>query len=133
MPSTASSAKKHEPDMRAVARNNLLKGQQRPATYRGHAVTLYKPLKEGRTGQHKLVVYVEAGASGANGANGEVRKVQFGHAGYADFTEHRDEERRRNYCARSAGIDRGKGKNDVTSPNFWSRMVLWGVCGGETK
>lgn len=113
--------------MAAVARYNRLSGRQKKAEYRGQRVTLYKPTREGRTGDNKLVVYVVDGDGSDEG--GKVRKVQFGHRGYADFTEHKDEKRRENYCKRSRGIHCARGSAGgacaVTSANFWSRMVLW--------
>ena len=46
-----------------------------------------------------------------------------------DFTQHKDKDRKKSYCARSAGIKDGSGnltKNSKESPNYWSRKILWG-------
>jgi len=45
-----------------------------------------------------------------------------------DYTQHKDEVRRKNYCARSAGIKDKNGKltfKDKDRANYWSRKVLW--------
>ena len=58
----------------------------------------------------------------------EVKLVKFGLRGMQDFTQHKDEDRRKNYLARSAGIKDKSGKltkDDVFSANHWARKVLW--------
>jgi hypothetical protein len=55
--------------------------------------------------------------------NGEEVIVRFGHK-MPDGTN--DPERKKSYCARSAGIKGGKGK---LSANYWSRKA-W-KCGGD--
>lgn len=54
--------------------------------------------------------------------------VHFGDKRYEDFTQHKDKKRQENYCKRSAGIKDKKGKltkNNINSPNYWSRKILW--------
>ena len=63
------------------------------------------------------------------------KTIHFGHKDYQDYTKHRDDNRRHNYCKRSAGIKCRKQKNgicDQTSPNFWSRHMLWN-CNNNNK
>jgi hypothetical protein len=58
--------------------------------------------------------------------NGNI--IHFGQKGYEDFTQHKDEKRRKNYCKRSAGIRNKKGeltKNNKESANYYSRKFLW--------
>lgn len=112
----------HCPDMHLVHKYNKMKSKQRQADYRGKKVTLYKP-EPTDTGKKKLRVFVQ------DPDTGNIRKITFGDVDYADYTQHRNKERRQDYCARSKGIDCGKGDDEkkcpVTSANFWSRMVLW--------
>lgn len=58
--------------------------------------------------------------------NGNI--IHFGQKGYEDFTQHKDEKRRKNYCKRSAGIKDKNGKltkNNKESANYYSRKFLW--------
>jgi len=91
------------------------------ADYDGKRVTLYDPqiltVKDHKT--KKMQVYVRHPTSG------KIERVTFGHKDYSDYTLHRDKERRERYCARSAGIECDGEKCGLTSPNFWSRHVLW--------
>lgn len=50
--------------------------------------------------------------------------VHFGDSRYEDFTQHQDEERRKQYLARSGKII-GNWRNDKYSPNQLSREILW--------
>jgi hypothetical protein len=62
--------------------------------------------------------------------------VYFGHRDYQDFTTHRDSNRQNSYCKRSAGIKCTKSPNgicDQTSPNFWSRHMLWNCNDNDKK
>ena len=43
---------------------------------------------------------------------------------YEDYTQHRDDERKRNYLARAKNI-KGNWKNDKYSPNNLSIHILW--------
>ena len=54
--------------------------------------------------------------------------IHFGHSLYEDFTQHRDEVRKKNYCARSAGIKDKSGKltkNNKEKSNYYARRFLW--------
>ena len=54
------------------------------------------------------------------------------HFGDPYMKEYPGTQRGDNYCARSYGILNGKGKptrNDIMSPNFWSRKILWNCVG----
>jgi len=115
------------PDMSLVREYNTRKKDQKDAeTDGGEKVTLYRPQSlEGvkGAGKHKLRVFVPH-------PNDEKKKnraleVRFGHNGYEDFTIHRDRERQKNYCKRSAGITCDGKPCTETSPNYWSRMILW--------
>ena len=58
--------------------------------------------------------------------NGNI--IHFGQKGYEDFTQHKDEKRRKSYCKRSAGIKDKSGKltkNNKESANYYSRKFLW--------
>lgn len=48
------------------------------------------------------------------------------HFGDPTMPEYPGTKRGDNYCARSFGI---KGRNDIKSPNFWSRHFLWNCQG----
>jgi hypothetical protein len=50
--------------------------------------------------------------------------IHFGNSNFSDFTKHQDDERRKNYLARSAKI-RGNWKDNKYSPNNLSRNILW--------
>lgn len=80
---------------------------------------LYKPFKSNVKGK-KMSVYVMK--------DGKRKKINFGDSNMQDFRQHKDPVRRKAYLARSAGIRNKEGKltkNDRTSPNYWSRRVLW--------
>ena len=80
---------------------------------------LYKPMKSTKSGK-KMMVYVMK--------DGKKRLIHFGDANMQDFTQHKDEARRKSYLARSGGIRNKEGKltkNDKNSANYWSRKVLW--------
>ena len=58
----------------------------------------------------------------------ETKIVHFGYVGMEDFTIHCDDNRRKNYLARSGGIVDKSGnltKEDVFSANYWAREILW--------
>lgn len=109
--------KKHMPNMKLVNKYNRLKDKQKSVKYNGEKVCLYRPFASNRS-KKKLQVYVEDPNSS------EIVNVHFGHTDYEDYTLHRNSSRRENYCARSRGMCEKYGC-DVTSANFWSRMVLW--------
>tara|TARA_R110000803_G_scaffold210342_1_gene281888 strand:- start:5920 stop:6189 length:270 start_codon:yes stop_codon:yes gene_type:complete len=80
---------------------------------------LYKPMKSSAA-HKKMMVYVMK--------DGKKRLIHFGDANMQDFTQHKDEARRKSYLARSGGIRNKEGKltkNDKNSANYWSRKVLW--------
>ncbi len=54
--------------------------------------------------------------------------IHFSHELYEDFTQHKDQDRRENYCARSAGIKDKNGKltkDNKEKANYYSRKFLW--------
>lgn len=60
--------------------------------------------------------------------NGETKLIHFGYVGMEDFTTHCDENRRKNYLARSGGIlnkESDLTKDDIFSANYWARKILW--------
>jgi oligoendopeptidase F len=80
---------------------------------------LYKPFKSKAKGK-KMSIYVMK--------DGKKKLIHFGDSNMQDYTQHKDPVRRKAYLARSAGIRNKEGKltkNDRTSPNYWSRRVLW--------
>lgn len=80
---------------------------------------LYKPYKSTKSGK-KGMVYVKSGSGGK-------RLIHFGDSSMQDFRQHKDQDRRKSYCARSGGI-KGKGgktAGNKNSANYWSRKVLW--------
>lgn len=55
------------------------------------------------------------------------------HFGDPNMKEYPGTSRGNNYCTRSYGIKKMNGRSttdDVNSPNFWSRKVLW-KCSGK--
>ena len=82
--------------------------------------TLYKPFPYKGKANKKFSVYVMK--------DGKKRLIHFGDSTMEDFTQHKDEKRRKSYLARSAGIRDKSGKltkDDKNSANYWSRKVLW--------
>lgn len=81
---------------------------------------LYRPVKSDRPGK-KMMVYVR------NEQGGRMLK-HFGDANMQDYTQHKDEKRRKSYLARAKGI-RDKNGNltwkDKNSANYWAVRVLW--------
>ena len=54
--------------------------------------------------------------------------IHFGDSSMKDFTQHKDEKRKKNYLNRSAGIKNKQGKltkDDKNSANYWSRHINW--------
>lgn len=54
--------------------------------------------------------------------------IHFGAKGYDDYTQHRDEKRRANYCARAGAIKNKLGHlagTDPAAPNFYAMRLLW--------
>ncbi len=80
---------------------------------------LYKPFKSSAKGK-KMSVYVMK--------DGKKRLIHFGDSNMQDYTQHKDDKRRKSYLARSGGIRDKSGKltaNDKNSKNYWARRVLW--------
>jgi len=81
---------------------------------------LYRPVKSDRPGK-KMMVYVR------NSQGGTMLK-HFGDSNMEDFTQHKDEKRRKSYLARAKGI-RDKNGNltwkDKNTSNYWAIRVLW--------
>ena len=80
---------------------------------------LYKHVKSSNP-KKKFMVYVMK--------NGTKRLLHFGDSSMQDFRQHKDEARKKSYCARSGGIRNKEGKltkNDKNSANWWSRKILW--------
>lgn len=81
---------------------------------------LYKPFKYKGKGKKKMSVYVMK--------DGKKRLIHFGDATMQDFTQHKDEKRRKSYLARAKGIKNKKGEltwKDKNSANYYSVRVLW--------
>lgn len=54
--------------------------------------------------------------------------VHFGDIRYEDYTQHRDEHRRRSYCKRAMAIRNSRGKltaNDPETANYYATRLLW--------
>lgn len=85
--------------------------------YRGIKFPGYnEPIKSNRKDK-KMMVLAKKGA--------EVKLIHFGQAGYK---HNYSEKARENYLKRSAGIRDGSGKltkDNILSPNYWARKVLW--------
>jgi len=80
---------------------------------------LYKPFPSKAKGK-KMSVYIMK--------NGRKKLIHFGDSNMKDFTQHKDEKRRKSYLARSAGIRDKQGDltaNNKNTSNYWSRRVLW--------
>lgn len=95
--------------------------KQENVKYNGKDVKLYDPqyLPVDQHKTKKMEVYIRDPKSK------KIDRITFGHKDYSDYTLHRNKKRQENYCARSAGI-KCEGENcDMTSPNFWSRYILW--------
>ena len=83
--------------------------------------TLYKPFKYSGNGKFKFSVYVK-------GKNGNPKLIHYGHSDYEDYTQHKDEKRRKSYLARAKGIKNKKGEltwKDKNSKNYWAVKTLW--------
>tara|TARA_R110000796_G_scaffold23543_3_gene67343 strand:+ start:176 stop:460 length:285 start_codon:yes stop_codon:yes gene_type:complete len=79
---------------------------------------LYQPVKSNNSNK-KGMVYVMK--------EGKKKLIHFGDSSMKSFDQHKDETRRKNYLARSAGIKDKDGltKNNKNSANYWSRKILW--------
>lgn len=82
---------------------------------------LYKPFKSTAKNK-KFSVYVK-------NDKGEKKLIHFGDTRYQDFTQHKDEKRRKSYLARAKGIKNKKGEltwKDKNTANYWAVRMLWG-------
>ena len=52
----------------------------------------------------------------------EGKKVSFGATGYSDFTQHKNEDRKKNYIQRHKP---NQNWNDLTTAGAWSRWLTW--------
>jgi len=83
--------------------------------------TLYKPFKYNGKGKFKKSVYVK-------GKTGKPKLIHYGHSDYEDFTQHKDEKRRKSYLARAKGIKDKQGNltyKDKNTKNYWAIKDLW--------
>jgi hypothetical protein len=83
--------------------------------------TLYTPFKYKGNGKFKMSVYVK-------NEKGNPKLIHFGNSDYEDFTQHKDEKRRKSYLARAKGIKNKKGEltwKDKNSKNYYSVKYLW--------
>ena len=51
------------------------------------------------------------------------KKVSFGSSSYQDYTQHKDEQRKKNYIARHGSGN--ENWNDLTTAGAWSKGILW--------
>ena len=80
---------------------------------------LHSPVKSSLSTK-KGMVYIST-------VNGK-RLIHFGDASMEDFTQHKDEKRRKSYLSRSGGIKDKDGKltkDNKNSANYYSRKYLW--------
>ena len=80
---------------------------------------LYKPFKS-KAKNKKFSVYVMK--------DGKKRLIHFGDSRYEDFTQHKDEARRKSYLARAKGIRNKKGELTwklKDTANYWAVRTLW--------
>jgi len=80
---------------------------------------LYKPVKSSRSGKKGMVFVMK---------NSKKRLIHFGDSSMEDFTQHRDEKRRKSYLARAKGIKNKNGNLtylDKNSANYYSVRILW--------
>ena len=82
---------------------------------------LYKPFKSKAKGKN-MSVYVK------NKETGKPKLINFGDSSMKDFTQHKDEKRRKSYLARAKGIKDKQGNltyKNKNSANYWSIKTLW--------
>ena len=91
--------------------------QSGPIEYRGSKFPGYnKPIRSSDPDK-KMMVLAKKG--------NEVKLIHFGQRGYK---HNYSEAAKKNYLSRSAGIRNKQGeltKDDIFSPNYWARRVLW--------
>ena len=80
---------------------------------------LYRPYKSSKAGKKGMVYVMKDGSK---------KLIHFGLSSMQDYTQHKDKDRKKSYCARSGGITDKTGKltkNNKNSANYWSRKILW--------
>lgn len=85
--------------------------------YRGHRFPGYNKPVRSSDPDKKMMVLAKKGD--------EVKLIHFGQRGYK---HNYSETAKKNYLTRSAGIRNKSGeltKDDIFSPNYWARRVLW--------
>ena len=83
---------------------------------------LYVPWKNTSSSKNKMWVYVKSDTKKG------YKRIGFGLKGMKDFTQHKDEKRRKSYLARAKGIKNKQGEltyKNKNSANYWSVRVLW--------
>ena len=83
---------------------------------------LHRPFKNTTKSKNKFWVYVN------DDSKKGYKKIGFGDKNYEDFTQHKDEKRRKSYLARAKGIKNKKGEltwKDKNSANYYSVRYLW--------
>lgn len=72
-------------------------------------------LKKANDGKHKYkaVIYYYGN---------KLKTVSFGAYGMSDYTQHKDDERKKRYIARHKSRENW---NDIKTPGFWSLHLLW--------
>jgi len=85
--------------------------------YRGKKVTLNKPRRiEGVTpSEKKKTVYVK------NPRTGNIMQIHFGDSSMSDYTQHKNEKRRKNFHSRHNCSE----KKDKTKAGYWACKNLW--------
>jgi hypothetical protein len=85
--------------------------------YRGKKVTLNKPRRiEGVTpSEKKKTVYVN------NPRTGNIMQIHFGDSSMSDYTQHKNEKRRKNFHSRHSCSE----KKDKTKAGYWACKNLW--------
>lgn len=73
--------------------------------------------RSGRS-QRKYQVTLSQGATWGP----SLKIIHFGHPDYEDFTQHKDEQRKKNYIARHKPREHW---HDPYSAGFWARWLLW--------
>ena len=82
---------------------------------------LYKPFPYKGNANKKFSVYVKNDKGGK-------KLIHFGDSTMEDFTQHKDEKRRKSYLARAKGIRNKKGQLTwklKDTANYWSTHYLW--------
>ena len=89
-----------------------------PRTKDGKPI-LYKPWKNTTKSKYKFWVYV------SDDSKKGYKKIGFGDKNYEDFTQHKDEKRRKSYLARAKGIKNKQGELTWKDKNLLLCIVLF--------